>query len=380
MRGRLPGARRRALLLLVLAPAFAAGAARAEGIWVEASRLAQLPTSGPAWERMLAAAQEPTDAPKLSDKDDPVNVRVLAKALVHARTGEPRYRREVVEACRAVIGSEGGSTLALGRELAAYVIAADLVGLPEALDREFRAWLRRVRDRPLKGRTLISTHRDRPNNWGTHAGATRLAIAAYLGDAEDLERAATVLRGWLGDRSAYHGFHYREPWWQADPRAPVGVNPPGSERRGHSIDGVLPDDQRRGGPFQWPPPRENYVYEALQGALVQAVILHNAGYDVWEWQDRALLRAFRWLHEQAAFPAEGDDTWQPHVVNFYYGTSFPAPVPSRPGKNVGWTDWTHGRTGAASSIAPTPGSFAQRSGSMVAKRSASPAGYGWWTR
>ena len=84
------------------------------------------------------------------------------------------------------------------------------------------------------------------------------------------------------------------------------------------------------------------MYEGLQGALAQAVILHRAGYDVWEWQDRALLRAFTWLHEQADFPAQGDDTWQPHVINHFYGTSFPAPVPARPGKNVGWTDWTLG--------------------------------------
>jgi len=30
-------------------------------------------------------------------------------------------------------------------------------------------------------------------------------------------------------------------------------------------------------------------------------------------------------------------------VNKYYGTGFPAPVPSRPGKNMGFTDYTHGR-------------------------------------
>ena len=49
-----------------------------------------------------------------------------------------------------------------------------------------------------------------------------------------------------------------------------------------------------------------YVYEGLQGAL---------------------LRAFRWLHEQADYPAEGDDTWMPHVINRVYRTDFPAPVP-----------------------------------------------------
>jgi hypothetical protein len=280
-------------------------------------------------------------APDLSDPDAATNVQVMAKALVYRRTGEEPYRQEVITACRGVIGTEGRSTLALGRELAAYVIAADLVGLPEEDDRLFREWLRRVRHRELEGRTLISTHEKRPNNWGTHAGASRMAVAAYLGDSEDLERAAAVFHGWLGDRAVYDGFRYRDLWWQARPETPVGINPPGASKEGHSIDGVLPDDQRRAGRFRWPPPRENYVYGALQGALAQAVILHNAGYPVWSWEERALLRAFVWLHEQAGFPAGGDDTWQPHVVNFYYGTRFPAPVPSRPGKNVGWTDWTH---------------------------------------
>ncbi len=338
--------------LLLASLSLGGPAASAAGLWVDPQRLAALPTSGEAWQALLRAAQLSADSPDLSELADPANVRVLAKALVYARTGEPRYRSEVVAACRAAIGSEGRSTLALGRNLAAFVIAADLVGLPEADDRVFREWLARVRYTRLEGRTLVSTHEERPNNWGTHAGASRLAVALYLGDTREVERSAAVLRGWLGERTVYAGFRYRELWWQAHPDAPVGVNPRGANRDGHSIDGVLPDDQRRAGPFRWPPPRENYVYGALQGALVQAVLLHNAGYDVWSWGDRALLRAFAWLHEQAAFPASGDDTWQPHVVNFYYGTHFPAPVPSRPGKNAGWTDWSHAPAAARAAISP----------------------------
>ncbi len=314
------------------------------GIWIAPERIAELPTSGPAWENLCKAAVRPLAPPNLSDQDDPTNVLVLARALCFARTGESRLRDEVVRACRDAIGTEaGGTALSLGRELAAYVIAADLVGLPDEVDGEFRAWLRRALDRRMDGRSLRSTHEERPNNWGTHAGASRLAAAVYLGDREEVTRAAAVFRGWLGDRSAYRGFTFKDLDWQADPDRPVGINPRGAVRDGHPIDGVLPDDQRRGGPFVWPPPRENYVYEALQGALAQAMILSRAGYpDVWEWQDRALLRAFTWLHEQAGYPADGDDTWQPHVVNRAYGAAFPAPVPARPGKNLGWTDWTHG--------------------------------------
>lgn len=336
------------LPILLLGSQLATAARAADGIWTTPAELAGLPTSGPAWEALLSKAREPVASPDVSDQDDPDNVRVLARALVWARTGDPVARQQVIDACRAVIGSEsGGRTLALGRELLAYVVAADLVKLPADLDAAFRSWLDAVRREDLDGRTLVSTHEDRPNNWGTHAGASRMAVAIYLGDRDDLERAARVFRGWLGDRSSYSGFRFGDLSWQADPSRPVGVNPAGSTIDGHSVDGVLPDDQRRGGAFSWPPPAENYVWGALQGAIVQAVILHRAGYDAFEWEDRALLRAVAWLHEQASFPAEGDDTWIPWIVNHYYATSFPASTPTRPGKNMGFTDWTHAGVDAA---------------------------------
>jgi hypothetical protein len=328
-------------LVWILAPA---ALAQSRGIWISTEEIQRLPMEGSAWEALLRAANESTASPQLADQDDPTNVRVMAKALVYARTGDSRYRNDVIAACRAAMGTEAGArSLAIGRELIAYVIAADLVELPRDDDDRFRSWLRDLLNRDFDGRTLVSTHEDRPNNWGTHAGASRIAVAAYLGDQRELDRAATVFHGWLGNRSAYAGFRYGDLSWQANASRPVGINPVGATRDGHSIDGVLPDDQRRGGAFEWPAPHENYVWEALQGAVAQAVLLHRAGYDVWNWEDRALLRAARWLNLVNQYPAEGDDTWIPHLINYYYGERFPAAVPSRPGKNVGFTDWTHGR-------------------------------------
>jgi hypothetical protein len=324
-----------------------------DGLWIGAQELAGLPTSGKAWESLVDAANETIQDPNLSDQDDGDNITVLAKALVYARTGQESYRQEVIGACQQIMGSEdGGRTLALGRELLAYVVAAELVGLPSNVNTTFRSWLADVRHEELSGKTLVSTHEDRPNNWGTHAGASRLAVARYLGDKADVERAARVFHGWLGDRSAYDGFNFGDLDWQANPGSPVGINPKGASLSGHSVDGVLPDDQRRGGGFSWPPPRENYVWEALQGAVAQAVILDRAGYDVWSWEDQALLRAVRWLHDEADFPADGDDTFTPHLVNHYYAASFPAPVPARSGKNMGFTDWTHAGTGSSSGGGP----------------------------
>ncbi|HZO09758.1 MAG TPA: hypothetical protein VFC77_10270, partial [Myxococcota bacterium] len=146
------------LALAALAASRADAAPAGRGIWIAPERLASLPTEGPAWEALRRAAQAPAGAPDLSNQDDPTNVRVLAKALVAARTGDAALRAEVVQACAAAIGTEGGRTLALGRELGTYAIAADLVGLPPELDVRFRAWLDAVRRRPLDGRTLVSTH------------------------------------------------------------------------------------------------------------------------------------------------------------------------------------------------------------------------------
>jgi hypothetical protein len=294
-----------------------------------------LPASGRAWQALVSEANSFRGV-DLSDQEDDNDVRLLAWALVTVRTGGdvgPIY-----DALARVPGTEGADTLALGRNLAPVVLAADLVGYREA---GFVDWVRRVMRTSLDGMTLISTHENRPNNWGTHAGASRIAADLYLGDGGDLSRAAAVFRGWLGERSVYAGFNYGDLDWQANDDAPVGINPPGATIDGHNVDGVLPDDMRRAGGFQWPPPKENYVYEALQGALLQAELLSRAGYPAYDWSGRALLRAFSWLHNQASFPAEGDDTWQPHLVNARYGTSFPAQLPSRPGKNFGFADWLY---------------------------------------
>jgi hypothetical protein len=317
------------------------------GIVVSSSELRALPTSGAAWDALKRAADASAGAPNLADLNQDTNVLILAKALVYARTGTPAYRAEVISALRSVMGTEaGGETLALGRELAAYVIAADLIGLraaDPALDATFRAWLTQVLDRRLTdGNSLTETHERRPNNWGTHAGASRAAAAAYLGDSAELARVATVFRGWLGERSAYAGFSYGDVSWQSNPSQPVGINPPGATIAGHSVDGVLPDDQRRTGGFAWPPPCGNYPHGALDGALLTAEILSRQGYPAYSWGSNALLRAQVWLNSTGCAPS-GDNVWHLPLLDARYGTTFWNGAVVPPGKNFGWTDWLYGR-------------------------------------
>lgn len=321
-----------------------------DGIWIDRERIKALPMEGPAWEKLLKDADRPIDHPDLTNQDERTKVYVVAKALVYVRTGKDEYRDQVIEVVHAVMGTEtrpGGRTLALGRNLMGYVLAADLVGLPDDLDEEFRAWLQQVVNyRFASGRTLISTHEGRPNNWGTAAGASRIAVSAYLGDEKDLERAAQVYLGWCGDRSSYDGFKYKKvEWWQADPTRPVGINPSGSEIAGHSVDGVLPEEMRRAGPFHWPPKKENYAYTGLQGALPQAVMLDRLGYDAFGCGDQALRRAFEWLYKEADYPAEDDDEWMIYVINDAYDIDLPVTFPASRGKVIGYADWTHPTAG-----------------------------------
>lgn len=317
-------------------------------IWLSHEEISQLPMSGVAWEHVKEAADKKMDTPDLSDQDEDANVQTLAKALVYARTNDVEYRDEVVEALRVITYNNtenGGRTLALGRNLAAYVIAADIIGLggfdPD-LDMDFRRKLSELRTKKLDGKTLISTHEERPNNWGTHAGASRVAVALYLDDRADLNRAARVFKGWMGDRSIYAGFKYDDDLsWQCDPSKPVGINPRGCKKKGHSIDGAQPEEMRRGGSFTWPPEETGYPWEGLQGALVTAEMLRRTGYEnSWEWQNCALLRAVDFLYG-INWKAEGDDEWQLWLVDYAYSTNHQPPSSAGPGKNMGWTAWTH---------------------------------------
>ena len=301
------------------------------GIWISQNEINQLPTSGAAWSNVVSWANMNV-SPNISDQNNQGDVVTLAKALVWAKTGVGRD--DVIDRCLSAINTEnGGRTLALGRNLIGYVLAADIIGWH---DPTFVNWVDTVRFEELDGRTLISTHEDRPNNWGTHAGASRIAADLYIGDLDDLEQAALVWKGWCGDLSSYDGHEFSSPfcWHSSGDGQYRGINPAGT-----AWDGVLPDDQRRSGSC---PPNftcENYVREALQGVLASAIMLERAGYPMSDWEDQAILRAAnRWDDEGCDYPS--DDEWEPWVINYLYNTNFPATNGATPGKNVGFTDWT----------------------------------------
>ena len=333
------------------------------GIWISSEELAVLPMSGPAWDKLREMADGDLGKPNIAGYTADHDVNTLAVALVYARTGDERYRQKTAEAILSAIGTEysgcrklkcdktGGLAITIGRNLVSYVIAADLIELRDydpKMDAKFRSWIDGLRYKEWADHSLIYNDEVRANNHGRMAGASRAAVAAYLNDQAELERTAQVFKGFLGDRNIYAEFDFpKDLSWQVDPSQPVGINPIAATKDDYPIDGALTEEMRRGCPFQVPPCPTGYPWEALQGIVVEAMILYRQGYDTWNWEDQAILRAVQFLYDlHFEYPedkwwARGDDTWIPWLVNYVYGTNFPT-APAQSGKNMGWTDWTHG--------------------------------------
>lgn len=307
--------------------------AQGQNIWISESEIMQLPTSGSAWENVFDDAQNNLN-PDLGDPGNDSDVYCYAKALVYVRTGEESYRQDVIQGITDAIGTHGGSVRYLGLGLLGYIIAGDLVRLPTAIDNAWREYLTDVRFwiPSDESRDLLTVHEERPNNWGTTAGASRLALALYIGDTSDFNRGVDVYLGFL-DGSWPHD--YGDDCWREGVSPPQGINPVG-----HEWAGCIPDDQRRSG---CPPDVEcgNYPRSGSAGTIAQALIIQrNSSVDSWGHEDAAVLRSFQFIEDNGCgWP--GDDEWQPWLVNWAYGTDFTAVDSPRHGKNMGYTDWTH---------------------------------------
>jgi hypothetical protein len=341
-------------------PTFSPPPPRAEGDYLLMTRaeLMARPTTGRAWGALLGFADGDFGKPNLHDQDARHDVSTLAAALVFARTGDQTYRDRARDGIMAAIGTErvgaDNSILALGRQLGAYVLAADFIGLDGADDARFRTWLSDIRTKSLGGHgrwtSLVATHEDSANNWGAFAGASRIAASLYLGDTADVARAAQVLRGFLGDRSAWERFQPVEgsASWACIPKTYTPINPP-CQRNGIDLDGAIVRDIDRGGNLKWPPGRDGVAYtlEALQGLTLQAELITENGYgDAWHWSDDALRRAADLVTRSGE---SGGRTWNRSEVSYHLpwllNARYDLGLPTRPagqGRIFGYTDWLYG--------------------------------------
>ncbi|MBI5031542.1 MAG: hypothetical protein HZB51_13515 [Chloroflexi bacterium] len=319
------------------------GATLGSGIWLSTAEVRALPMSGQAWTNLKSNADKTIGVPNLANQDDTTNILVLARALVYVRTGDTQYRDSVLTALHSIEngGTYNGRALALGRELAAYVIAADLIGYRSTA---FIAKVRELRNTPTSDgpTSLVDCHEKRPNNWGTMCGASRIAVDLYIGDTVDLDRAATILQGYLGDRMAYAAFEYGDvASWVCNSSELRPINPVGCVKDGHDLSGAPVDDVRRGGSYSWPPNSTAYSWGGFSGAVAQAEMLSRAGYPAYDWENRAVWRGMTFLQNAMPSSESSPTEWMPWVVNHHYGTNFVTTSPIGMGRLVNWTDWTH---------------------------------------
>ena len=169
------------------------------------------PVTGTPWRNLKAVADGGLGTPNLCDQNSRHHLR---DARRRARLCADRRRilwREarggVIAAIKTLRVGCDNATLALGRQLTAYVLAANFADMTGSSDVTFRAFLSTIVRRIVGGHgvwdSLYHTHIRSATNWGAYAGAARIATSLYLGNTADVAAASKVTRGFLGERAAY---------------------------------------------------------------------------------------------------------------------------------------------------------------------------------
>lgn len=205
------------------------------------AEIAALPTSGSAWAYMkgkaddalnhlnLVDGSETSDSPWLPNYNGGTYLsrpatQTLAMALVYARTGTVAYKDKVIAACKYLIGTEDSTStdgtalsdrlLATARQLPAWIMAADLVGMDPTevgtrtsyTTTQWDDWLLTLRDKEIStatsGKAISSCNDQFGHNWAAFCSASRAAIDIYLGDTTDLDATYTNFKRYVGDRTA----------------------------------------------------------------------------------------------------------------------------------------------------------------------------------
>lgn len=315
------------------------------GIWTSRSELATIPMSGNDWDLVKKAADNKNiGSPDIGNQDDNADMYVLAAGIAAERyyaagnnaTGDA-YRAKVVKAIETIIAAgcpPDSRSLAWGRNVAGYAMAADLVGYRTPA---FEQYLRDVAEKWIcseRKQTLYAMATSRPNNWGSMGFGGLCAIYAYLGDEATLTTLRTKWVTLIAGPVADKGFKFGKDWWQADPARPLVINPKGTMNGDFVLDGLQPEEMRRGnsdnGIFQAPPATTLYPFEALQGMVTAARILDRRGMSIWGEGDNALYRAAyalqvylagRFGTEAFTWTFRGDDIWTLGFIDDAYGTS-----------------------------------------------------------
>jgi len=333
------------------------------GVILDRAELMALPTTGNAWAAVLnqANSQSITGA-NLSDMNMQHDVGTLAVALAGVRLNSPALILKAKACLEDAIGTEaGGDSMDVGRSLAAYVIAADVLDIRSGPIFE---WLDSFRTKkiPHDNTGALMTIRSRAWETGTNAscqvGLCSVALAVYLRDADWVRENWDAYRRICGDKTSPFTLKantFGDPW-QADISNRVGIQPVGAVKNGLNIDGAYLDMGRSN-----PIPKPSLSYDArmslypwvsLNGIIWAGLILHRQGFPAFEIQDRAILRAVKFMRRLArdtgnmgwwGTDKKEDVKWLAHVA--YPAdlplSEYPITLPVANHDQVGWSDWTH---------------------------------------
>lgn len=327
------------------------------GVWLSQKELEQRPDSGPLWESVLSAAKAASaSGANIADQNGTHDVATLAAALAGVRLNDQALISKAVAGVVGAIGTEEDARwLAVGRQLGAYIIAADLLNLRAGQHGESGAkvetWLRNFYTRTLRENngtaqvTLKFVAFKSGSNASAQQGFCYAALAAYLNDKAGLADCWDKFRRYAGDRTSPHKITSNNDAWQAIPSDPVGIQNKGATKGGINIDGAISNDMHRGGENLSNPGYTSYPWVGLSGAVPCALVLHRAGYPAWDVADKALLRAAQYLHRISAQNAQWYDASRAaatkHLINMAYGVALPCAHPVGVDQCVGFSDWSH---------------------------------------
>ncbi len=350
-------------------------------LWLSPAEIRALPDNT----TVKSIAESDWGSANLGDNNSNHDVKTLAGALYAVHQNDDAMRSKVVAALKNAMTtsdpnqdgnvSDGNLTraLELSRGLQTYIIAADIIDYRET---SFQTWVKqmiladvqahnsgdpcnslskKVSCTGVRCTAIAST-----NNWGGHARASFTAAALYLRNSTSDSATKVLAEQWLQESLNAHktfigelvpnNFVCNDTTWHDNQSQRFGVNKKGTTRNGISISGVLPEDWRRNNyDFTWLPGVTGYMWEGIQGFVVNAVLFHRADLIDFSAGDEAVVRSLNILYGKGEAaqntpvfynPATGDDSWIPWLVNKYAGTAFPTTT-AIPGKNMGYTDWTH---------------------------------------
>jgi hypothetical protein len=330
-------------------------------VWIDHADLMALPTEGAAWGEVLKIAKSATaDGANVSDMGSTHAQRTLAIALAGVRLGDANLIAKAIAALADAISTEdGGKWLDVGRNMGAYFIAADVLGIRSG---PVFDWLKNFSTRTLphdntgKPVTLRGTAWSSGSNASSQEGFVLTALAAYLGDRELLDECWQRFRRYCGDRTVdwtLTSNMFGDQWQtQNTTQGRVGILEAGATVGGMDVDGAVCNDlgrsNRPDGALEYKT-ESLYPWVGLDGAFCAAVVLHRHGYPAFEIQDRALLRAIQWHKRMWTkyaeprwwLPAKKKNVkWLAHVVYGLPLAEYPVTLPVD-NHLVPWVDWTH---------------------------------------